>query len=65
MTLCTRCGEVEVPAPESIEDDPVCEPCARDIIRVTAGELRRAEKIMTRWDRTPGQEAWAKTVLGK
>lgn len=62
---CTRCAEVEVPAPESIEDDPVCETCARDMIRVAAGELRRAEKIMTRWDRTDEEEAWAKSILAQ
>jgi hypothetical protein len=29
-TLCTRCGINEAPAPDSIEDDPICIPCALD-----------------------------------
>lgn len=29
--LCTRCAQVEVPAPDSIEIDPICEPCAKDL----------------------------------
>ena len=33
MTLCTRCGEVEVPAPESIEEDPLCLDCIKALIK--------------------------------
>ncbi len=33
---CTRCGEVEVPAPASIEEDPLCVPCIKVMIKEVA-----------------------------
>lgn len=30
MTLCTRCGILPAPTPDSIEEDPICIPCALD-----------------------------------
>lgn len=29
---CTRCAKVEVPAPESIEEDPICPACEGELI---------------------------------
>lgn len=30
-TLCARCGINEVPVPESVEEDPICENCKREM----------------------------------
>lgn len=32
MTVpCTRCGKNSVPTPKSVEEDPICEACRRDL----------------------------------
>lgn len=33
---CTRCGKIEVPAPQSIEEDPVCAPCLQEMMEKAA-----------------------------
>lgn len=38
MTLCTLCGENEVQEPESIEEDPLCVPCIKTLLRKIADD---------------------------
>lgn len=33
---CTRCAQVEVPAPQSIEDDPLCPACLKALVEQAA-----------------------------
>lgn len=34
--LCTRCGINPVPAPRTIEEDPICPSCLAEVITVPA-----------------------------
>lgn len=36
---CTGCAKVEVPAPVSIEEDPLCGDCLRGIINAAADKM--------------------------
>jgi hypothetical protein len=36
---CTRCGRVEVIAPDSVEDDPLCPQCIRDLMNEAADKV--------------------------
>jgi len=50
MVLCTRCGQNQVSAPSSIEEDPVCADCIRDLMEKAADVVmgsprRRVDKV--------------------
>lgn len=74
---CTRCAQVDVPAPDSIEDDPLCPQCIRDLMNEAAdkvmGGLHDKEMASGHFDLAHdldpmdwyfNHEAWRRPVTG-